>query len=445
MDVVDVGTATRVRGEVGELVCRRPWPGMTRGVWGDDERYLETYWRALPRRVDARRLGLGRRGRLLVPARPQRRHAQHRGQAHRAGGARVGRDRQRHRRRGGRDRRPARGEGRGRLDLLRRRSRASSRTTRASPTRSPTSLGKAFKPERILWVGALPKTRSAKIVRRAVRARVLGKDPGDLSSLENPESLERDRPCQLSEVAHSSPAAAAGSARTSRASSRTAGMHVTVTGRTRDQVEARRARRSAAGRSSATSRSARTSSAGPREVGELDLLVCNAGHQRPARTPLADPDEWWRTFEVNVLGVYLCCHAFAPRMVERGGGRIVNVASGAAYLPAARAAADRVRREQGGRAPLLGAPRGRASRRRTSSSSRSVPGLVKTEMTSGFPDDAPWTPPECAPTPRPRARVGRVRRARRPLPARRARSAREPARADRRDPRADLNAIRLRR
>jgi acetyl-CoA synthetase len=52
------------------------------------------------------------------------------------------------------------------------------------------ALGKAFKPERVVWVNALPKTRSAKIVRRAVRARVLGKDPGDLSSLENPEALE---------------------------------------------------------------------------------------------------------------------------------------------------------------------------------------------------------------------------------------------------------------
>ena len=51
-------------------------------------------------------------------------------------------------------------------------------------------LGKAFRPERILFVGALPKTRSAKIVRRAVRARVLGQDAGDLSSLENPEALE---------------------------------------------------------------------------------------------------------------------------------------------------------------------------------------------------------------------------------------------------------------
>ena len=51
-------------------------------------------------------------------------------------------------------------------------------------------LGKAFRPDRIVFVSALPKTRSAKIVRRAVRARVLGTDPGDLSALENPDALE---------------------------------------------------------------------------------------------------------------------------------------------------------------------------------------------------------------------------------------------------------------
>jgi acetyl-CoA synthetase len=51
-------------------------------------------------------------------------------------------------------------------------------------------LGKAFAPDRVIFVPALPKTRSAKIVRRAVRARALGLDPGDLSTLENPESLE---------------------------------------------------------------------------------------------------------------------------------------------------------------------------------------------------------------------------------------------------------------
>ena len=47
VDVVDAA-GEPLRGEVGELVCRRPWPGMTRGIWGDDERYLETYWRRFP-------------------------------------------------------------------------------------------------------------------------------------------------------------------------------------------------------------------------------------------------------------------------------------------------------------------------------------------------------------------------------------------------------------
>jgi acetyl-CoA synthetase len=51
-------------------------------------------------------------------------------------------------------------------------------------------LGKAFSPERIVFVSGLPKTRSAKIVRRAVRATALGKDPGDMSSVENPEVLQ---------------------------------------------------------------------------------------------------------------------------------------------------------------------------------------------------------------------------------------------------------------
>jgi acetyl-CoA synthetase len=51
-------------------------------------------------------------------------------------------------------------------------------------------LGKAFRPSRVVFVPELPKTRSAKIVRRAIRAMVTGEDPGDLSSLENPSALE---------------------------------------------------------------------------------------------------------------------------------------------------------------------------------------------------------------------------------------------------------------
>jgi acetyl-CoA synthetase len=54
-------------------------------------------------------------------------------------------------------------------------------------------LGKAFRPERVIFVDELPRTRSAKILRRAIRAAVIGKDPGDLSSLENPAALEAIR------------------------------------------------------------------------------------------------------------------------------------------------------------------------------------------------------------------------------------------------------------
>ncbi len=50
-------------------------------------------------------------------------------------------------------------------------------------------LGKSFVPERIVFVDSLPKTRSAKIVRRALRALATQEDPGDVSSLENPEVL----------------------------------------------------------------------------------------------------------------------------------------------------------------------------------------------------------------------------------------------------------------
>jgi acetyl-CoA synthetase len=51
------------------------------------------------------------------------------------------------------------------------------------------NLGKAFRPGSIKWVGDLPRTRSAKIMRRVIRAVALGKEPGDVSGLENPESL----------------------------------------------------------------------------------------------------------------------------------------------------------------------------------------------------------------------------------------------------------------
>jgi len=52
-DVVDEN-GNSVRGEVGELVIREPWIGMTRGFWKDPERYIQTYWSRFPRRLGAR-------------------------------------------------------------------------------------------------------------------------------------------------------------------------------------------------------------------------------------------------------------------------------------------------------------------------------------------------------------------------------------------------------
>ena len=51
-------------------------------------------------------------------------------------------------------------------------------------------LGRSFLPSKVVFVPELPKTRSAKIVRRAIRAAALAEDPGDLSSVENPDALE---------------------------------------------------------------------------------------------------------------------------------------------------------------------------------------------------------------------------------------------------------------
>ncbi|HSD79925.1 MAG TPA: SDR family NAD(P)-dependent oxidoreductase, partial [Solirubrobacteraceae bacterium] len=72
------------------------------------------------------------------------------------------------------------------------------------------------------------------------------------------------------------------------------------------------------------------------EAGEVDLLVANAGvadnHMRRPSWEI-DPADWWRIYEVNVLGVHLCCRAVIPEMLGRARGRIAITASAAAYLP----------------------------------------------------------------------------------------------------------------
>jgi 3-oxoacyl-[acyl-carrier protein] reductase len=133
-----------------------------------------------------------------------------------------------------------------------------------------------------------------------------------------------------------------------------------------------------------------------RELGPLDLLVCNAGIGPGEETAWElEPTAWWRVFEVNVLGVYLCCRAAIPRLLEHGGGRIVNVASGAAYLPGSRSTAYSASKAAVHRFSETLAEQLRPHGIPVFSIS---PGLVRTAMTEGsVPNDAPWTPPELAP------------------------------------------------
>ena len=182
-----------VRGEVGELVCTKPWPGMTRGLYNDPERYLDTYWSRYPGvwwhgdfasvsddgqwflhgrsddtiKVAGKRLGPGR-GR------------------DRGGRASVGA-------RSGRGRCARRAEGRGVVGVRRARRRASCPTTRCGPSwsrRWSTRSGRRSNPREVRFTTALPKTRSAKVLRRAIRSVVTGAEPGDLSGLEDPAALD---------------------------------------------------------------------------------------------------------------------------------------------------------------------------------------------------------------------------------------------------------------
>ena len=191
VDVVDADGAP-LRGEVGELVCRRPWPGMTRGIWRDPERYLETYWRRFPgiwthgdwasvdedgywylhgRSDDTLNIA----GKRIGPAELESAALGHREVAE-AAAIGVPHD--------------VKGEVAWLFCVPKPGVEPDGGLAREVAATVADELGRAFKPDRVVLVSGLPKTRSAKIVRRAVRAKVLGTDPGDLSSLENPEVLE---------------------------------------------------------------------------------------------------------------------------------------------------------------------------------------------------------------------------------------------------------------
>ena len=131
-----------------------------------------------------------------------------------------------------------------------------------------------------------------------------------------------------------------------------------------------------------------------READPVELLVANAGIGNRGVSWELDLDKWWEAFEVNVLGVHLSCSAVIPGMLERDRGRIVITGSGASYLPGG---TDTSYTSSKAAACRYGETLANALRDRIPVFVIS-PGLVRTAMTEGhFPDDAPWTPPECAP------------------------------------------------
>jgi acetyl-CoA synthetase len=193
MDVVDSeGRSLVASGEVGELVCRRPFPGMTRGFWRDPERYLDTYWRRFPgvwthgdwasvdqdgywflhgRSDDTLNIA----GKRIGPAELESAAVGHPGVLEAAA---VGIPHE------------VKGEVAWLFCIPAPGVAVDEALAVEVGEAVADELGKAFRPDRVVFVSALPKTRSAKIMRRAVRAKAMGVDPGDLSSLENPESLE---------------------------------------------------------------------------------------------------------------------------------------------------------------------------------------------------------------------------------------------------------------
>ncbi|RMH50859.1 MAG: AMP-dependent synthetase, partial [Bacteroidetes bacterium] len=184
-----------VRGEVGELVIRQPWIGMTRGFWRDPERYLDTYWRRFEglwahgdfAAIDADGLWyiLGRSddtikvaGKRLGPAEVEALLNAHPAVAESAA---VGVPD------------PVKGEALVAFVVLADPAATSEALRAELIERVTAELGKPLRPKALLFARALPRTRNAKIMRRVIRATYLGQDPGDVSSLEDPSTIEAIR------------------------------------------------------------------------------------------------------------------------------------------------------------------------------------------------------------------------------------------------------------
>ncbi|KAI4108954.1 MAG: hypothetical protein LQ339_002073 [Xanthoria mediterranea] len=70
-----------------------------------------------------------------------------------------------------------------------------------------------------------------------------------------------------------------------------------------------------------------------KEFGKIDVVINNAGvFPAPTKIVDTDPDDWWRTWTINVRGTYLVTRAFLPLMLKGGDKQIVNVCSVGAHL-----------------------------------------------------------------------------------------------------------------
>ena len=184
-----------VRGRVGELVIRTPMPGMTRGFWGDPERYESTYWSRWPglwahgdwASIDADGFWFihGRSddtlkvaGKRVGPAEVESAAVAHPAVLE-AAAIGVPHD--------------IKGEAIVVLCVVRPGTVADDGLRADVARRIAAQLGKPLKPEVVAVVPALPKTRSGKVMRRVIRAAWLDLDPGDLTALDDPSAVEAIR------------------------------------------------------------------------------------------------------------------------------------------------------------------------------------------------------------------------------------------------------------
>jgi acetyl-CoA synthetase len=177
-----------VRGRKGYLVCTKPAPSMTRGIWGDPQRYLDTYWSRWPGvwhhgdwasvdedghwflhgRADE---SMNVAGRKVGPAEVEDALIRHPSVAE---AAVIGA--------------PDEVKGEAIVAFVVARPGAEPEP-RALCLHVADVLGAAFRPREVYVVAELPKTQSGKVVRRLIRRQYLGEEPGDVSTLANPASL----------------------------------------------------------------------------------------------------------------------------------------------------------------------------------------------------------------------------------------------------------------